>query len=121
MIAAMLLVTPLGHGAPGETKQLVTGRSEGGDLVLRCGLLINGLLDESLADQLVTIQAGRITSVESFGNVRRKIAGSAVMDLSSSRRAFRFDGDGGGDSWGACGDKGGCTPWKATWLVPFLS
>ena len=46
MIAAMLLVTTLGHGAPGTTKQLATGQSEGGDLVLRCGLLINGLLDE---------------------------------------------------------------------------
>ena len=79
----MLSVTPLGHGAPGTTKQLAAGQSEGGDLALRCGSLINGLLDEPLADQLVTLQAGRIISVESFGNVRRKIAGSAVMDLSS--------------------------------------
>ena len=77
MIAAMLLVTPLGHGAPGTTKQLATGQSEGGDLVLRCGLLINGLLDEPLAAQLVTIEAGRIIYVESFGNVHGKIADSA--------------------------------------------
>ena len=82
-IAAMLSVTPLGHGAPGTTKQLAAGQSEGGDLVLRCGSLINGLLDEPLADQLVTIQAGRIISVESFGNVRGEIADSAVMNLSA--------------------------------------
>ena len=79
----MLSVTPLGHGAPGTIKQLAAGQSEGGDLALRCGSLINGLLDEPLADQLVTIQAGRIISVESFGNVRGEIADSAVMNLSA--------------------------------------
>ena len=83
IIAVMLSVTSLGHDAPGTTKQLAAEQSEGGDLALRCGSLINGLLDEPLADQLITIQAGRIISVESFGNVRGEIVDSAVMNLSA--------------------------------------
>ena len=83
IIAAMCLFTALCHGAPATIKQLARGQSEGGDLVLRCGSLIDGLLDEPLADQVVTIQAGRIISVESFGHLRGEIADSALMNLSA--------------------------------------
>ena len=83
VIAINLFVSALCYSSPATTKRLAAGQSEGGDLLLRCGLLINGLLDKPLADQLVAIQAGRIISVESFDNVRREVAKSLVMNLSA--------------------------------------
>ena len=82
--AIMFLVSALCYGSTTATVRLATEQSEGNHLVaLRCGLLINGLLDEPLVDQLITIQAGRIISLESFSNVRGEVAKSSVMDLSA--------------------------------------
>jgi imidazolonepropionase-like amidohydrolase len=59
----------------------IASSTQSGDAIVRCGVLINGLSDEPLLDQQITVKAGRIVAVEAFDQYSSTSQSHAFINL----------------------------------------
>lgn len=59
----------------------IASSTQRGDAIVRCGVLINGLSDEPLLDQQITVKAGRIVTVEAFNQYSSPPQSDAFINL----------------------------------------
>ena len=65
-VALALLAFSGCHDSSTSTATPIASSTQSGDAIVRCGMLINGLADQPLRDQQITVNAGRIVAVEAF-------------------------------------------------------
>ena len=78
---ALLLVNTSCQDTFTSTTSATDAPAEAGNAVLRCGTLINGLSDEPLIDQKVTVRKGRIVAVEAFDHESQTSQDALLIDL----------------------------------------
>lgn len=65
-VALALLAISGCHDLSTSMPTPIASSTQNSDAIVRCGVLINGLSDEPLLDQQITVKAGRIAAVEAF-------------------------------------------------------
>ena len=80
-LALALLASTGCHNSSTSMTTTIASSAQSGDAIVRCGMLINGLSDQPLLDQQITVRAGRIVTVEAFNQYSKASQSRPFFDL----------------------------------------
>lgn len=80
-VALALLASTGCHDSSTSMTTTIASSAQSDDAIVRCGVLINGLSDQPLLDQQITVKAGRIVTVEAFNQYSKAPQSRPFFDL----------------------------------------
>jgi imidazolonepropionase-like amidohydrolase len=80
-LALALLASTGCHNSSTSMTTTIASSAQSDDAIVRCGMLINGLSDQPLLDQQITVRAGRIVTVEAFNQYSKASQSRPFFDL----------------------------------------